>query len=130
MGSVSVSVNQGLGIRKGKVEYQSAFGISMGSTLVYGDGVDDIKEFFTSSFSRGSRHSDGGSSVCTRPIILGSVLIIWLFCLSISLIVLGSKYQDLSVTHLSSRLDTVDSRHSDNHAKALKRIGQVDSHHR
>ena len=28
------------------------------------------------------------------------------------------------------RLDTVDSRHSDNHAKALKRIGQVDSHHR
>ena len=36
-----------------------------------------LKEFFTGTFSRGSRHSDGGGSVCTRPVILGSVLIIW-----------------------------------------------------
>ena len=66
----------------------------MGSTLVYGDGVDDIKvifiehkilknniemlkEFFSGTFSRGSRRGEGGGIVCTRPIILGSVMIIW-----------------------------------------------------
>ena len=42
----------------------------------------------------------------------------------------AANYRDLSVTHLSSRLDSVDTRHNNNHAKALQRIGQVDSHHR
>ena len=43
---------------------------------------------------------------------------------------MAANYRDLSVTHLSSRLDSVDTRHNNNHAKALQRIGQVDSHHR
>ena len=68
--------------------------------------------------------------MCTRPVILGSILIIWLFGLSVSLIVVASKYQNLSVTALSTRLDSVDSRHNTNHAKTLERIGQVDNHHR
>merc|ERR1712183_301510 len=102
----------------------------MSSQLVYGDGVDDIKEFFSGTFSRGGRRGEGGSSLCSRPVILGSVLTIWLFSLSISLIVLASKYENLSVNSLSSRLDNVDSRHSSNHAKALERIGQVDNNHR
>merc|ERR1711868_175513 len=102
---------------------------AMGSTLVYGDGVDDIKEFFTDTFSRGSRR-ETGSSVCSRPVIIGALLFLWLFCLSVSLIVVASKYQNLSVTSLSSRLDSVDSKHNTNHAQALQRIGQVDSHHR
>merc|ERR1711936_1200523 len=101
----------------------------MSSQLVYGDGVDDIKEFFSGTFSRGGRRGEG-ASLCTRPVILGAVLTIWLFALSISLIVLASKYENLSVTSLSSRLDNVDSRHSSNHAKALERIGQVDNNHR
>ena len=42
----------------------------------------------------------------------------------------AANYRDLSVTHLSSRLDSVDTRHNNNHAKALQRIGQVDTHHR
>ena len=42
----------------------------------------------------------------------------------------AANYRDLSVTHLSSRLDSVDTRHNNNHAKAPQRIGQVDSHHR
>merc|ERR1712024_294729 len=102
----------------------------MSSQLVYGDGVDDIKEFFSGTFSRAGRRGAEGGSLCTRPVILGSVLTIWLFALSVSLIVLASKYENLSVTSLSSRLDTVDSRHSSNHAKALERIGQVDNNHR
>merc|ERR1712088_294032 len=101
----------------------------MSSQLVYGDGVDDIKEFFSGTFSRGGRRGEGGS-LCSRPVILGAVLTIWLFALSISLIVLASKYENLSVTSLSSRLDNVDTRHSSNHAKALERIGQVDNNHR
>merc|ERR1711953_357580 len=100
----------------------------MSSQLVYGDGVEDIKEFLSGTFSRGGRREGGG--LCSRPVILGAVLTIWLLALSISLIVVASKYQNLSVVSLSSRLDTVDSRHSTNHAKALERIGQVDSHHR
>merc|ERR1711936_27638 len=100
----------------------------MSSQLVYGDGVEDIKEFLSGTFSRG-RRGEGGS-LCSRPVILGAVLTIWLLALSISLIAVASKYQNLSVVSLSSRLDTVDSRHNSNHAKALERIGQVDSHHR
>ena len=42
----------------------------------------------------------------------------------------AANYRDLSVTHLSTRLDSVDTRHNNNHAKALQRIGQVDTHHR
>jgi len=104
-------------------------GHKMGSTLVYGDGVDDIKDFFTDTFSRAGRRGEGGG-FCSRPVILGSILILWLFSLSISLIVVANKYQNLSVTSLSSRLDNVDSRHKNNHVKALQRIGQVDNHHR
>merc|ERR1712241_1571810 len=98
----------------------------MSSQLVYGDGVDDIKEFFSGTFSRAGRRGETGS-LRTRPVILGAVLTIWLFALSISLIVLASKYENPSLT---SRLDNVDSRHSSNHAKALERIGQVDNNHR
>merc|ERR1711953_925887 len=76
----------------------------MSSQLVYGDGVDDIKEFFSGTFSRAGRRGETGG-LCTRPVILGAVLTIWLFALSIS-------------------------RHSSNHAKALERIGQVDNNHR
>ena len=101
----------------------------MSSQLVYGDGVDDIKEFFSGTFSRAGRRGEAGS-LCSRPVILGAVITIWLFSLSVSLIVVASKYQNLSVVSLSSRLDNVDSRHSSNHAKALERIGEVDSHHR
>ena len=101
----------------------------MSSQLVYGDGVDDIKEFFSGTFSRAGRRGEAGG-LCSRPVILGAVITIWLFSLSVSLIVVASKYQNLSVVSLSSRLDNVDSRHSSNHAKALERIGEVDSHHR
>merc|ERR1712223_2206391 len=80
----------------------------MSSQLVYGDGVDDIKEFFSGTFSRAGRRGETGG-LCTRPVILGAVL---------------------TITSLSSRLDNVDSRHSSNHAKALERIGQVDNNHR
>ena len=45
--------------------------------------------------------------------ILGSVLLLWLFGLSIALIVVSSKYADLSVVALSSRLDGVERHHSD-----------------
>jgi len=101
----------------------------MGSTLVYGDGVEDIKDFFTDTFSRG-RGREGGGACCTRPVVLGAVLLIWLFSLSVALAVVAANYRDLSVTHLSTRLDSVDTRHNNNHAKALQRIGQVDTHHR
>merc|ERR1712018_778539 len=107
----------------------SSGGHKMGSTLVYGDGVDDIKDFFTDTFSRAGRRGEGGG-FCTRPVILGSILILWLFSLSISLIIVANKYQNLSVTSLSSRLDNVDTRHNNNHANALERIGKVDTHHR
>merc|ERR1712109_296421 len=94
----------------------------MSSQLVYGDGGEDIKEFLSGTFSRGGRRGEGG--LCSRPVILGAVLTIWLLALSISLIAVASKYQNLSVVSLSSRLDTVDSRHNSNHAKALERTGQ------
>ena len=74
----------------------------MGSTLVYGDGVEDIKvtclgrtsadltvdvqDFFTDTFSRG-RGREGGGACCTRPVVLGAVLLIWLFSLSVALAV-------------------------------------------
>ena len=98
----------------------------MGSQLVYGDGVDDIKDFFRGALTSDRR--DGG--LCSRPVIAGSVLLLWLFILSISMIVLSSKYQDLSVVSLSSRLDTVDSLHSENHAKAIEKISLVDTQHK
>ena len=98
----------------------------MGSQLVYGDGVDDIKDFFRGAMSTDRR--DGG--LCTRPVIAGSVILLWLFCLSISLIVVSSKYQNLSVVSLSSRLDNVDSLHAANHAKAIQKISLVDTQHK
>ena len=98
----------------------------MGSQLVYGDGLDDLKDFFTGALTNNRR--DGG--LCTRLVVVGSVVLLWLFCLSISLIVVASKYQNLSVVSLSSRLDTVDSHHSSNHAKAIQKISLVDTQHK
>ena len=98
----------------------------MGSQLVYGDGVDDIKDCFRGAMTTDRR--DGGL-LCTRPVIAGSVILLWLFCLSISLIVVSSKYQNLSVVSLSSRLDNVDSLHSANHAQAIQKISLLDTQH-
>ena len=99
---------------------------TMGSQLVYGDGVEDIKDFFRGALPGDRR--DGG--LCTRPVVAGSVVILWLFCLSISLIVLSSKYQNLSTVSLSSRLDTVHSLHSANHQEAIQKIQLVDTQHK
>ena len=62
----------------------------MGSQLMYGDGVEDIKEFFSDAL-RGGRGREGGAGCCTRPVVVGSLTLIWLACLSISLIVLASR---------------------------------------
>ena len=98
----------------------------MGTQLVYGDGVDDIKDFFTGALANSRR--DGG--LCSRPVVVGSVVLLWLFSLSISLIVVSYKYQNLSTVSLSSRLDTVDSLHTSNHAKAIQKISLVDAQHK
>ena len=98
----------------------------MGSQLVYGDGVDDIKDFFSGALESSRR--DGG--LCSRPVVVGSAVLLWLFCLSISLIVVASKYENLSVVSLSSRLDSLDSHHSLNHDKALQKIHKVDTQHK
>ena len=53
-----------------------------------------------------------------------------IFSLSISLIVISSKFQNLSAVSLSPRLDNVDSLHSANHAKAIQKISLVDTQHK
>ena len=100
----------------------------MGSQLVYGDGMEDIKEFFRGALTSDRERRGGG--FCSRPVVVGSLVLIWLFSLSIALIVIASRYEDLSVVSLSSRLDSVDSLHSSNHEAALKRISDVDEEHK
>ena len=46
----------------------------------------DVQDFFTDTFSRG-RGREGGGACCTRPVVLGAVLLIWLFSLSVALAV-------------------------------------------
>ena len=58
------------------------------------------------------------------------MILLWLFCLSVALIVVSTRFEDLSVTALSSRLDRLDSTHSENHLKAVQRIADVDSSHK
>ena len=43
---------------------------------------------------------------------------------------ISSKYQNLSIVSLSSRLDNVDSLHSANHDKAIQKISLVDTQHK
>ena len=98
----------------------------MGSELVYGDGVEDIKDFFMGALT----HERRDRGLCTRPVVAGSVVLLWLFCLSISLIVVSSRYQNMSTVSLASRLDTVHSLHSANHQEAIQRISLVDTQHK
>merc|ERR1712115_388356 len=95
--------------------------------MVFGDGLEDIKDCFLGSVSY-NRGGDGG--LLSRPVIIGSILLLWLFGLSVGLIVVVSKYEDLSVVALSSRLDGVEQTHSDRHSAALQNIESVDSAHR
>ena len=46
----------------------------------------NVQDFFTDTFSRG-RGREGGGACCTRPVVLGAVLLIWLFSLSVALAV-------------------------------------------
>jgi len=66
----------------------------------------------------------------SRPVIIGSVLLLWMFGLTIALIVVSSKYADLSIVALSSRLDGVEQHHADKHTFALQKIGAVAASHR
>merc|ERR1712210_404341 len=74
--------------------------------MVFGDGLEDIKDCFLGSVSSNGGGGQGG--FFTRPVIIGSVLLLWLFGLTIALIVVSSKYADLSIVALSSRLDGVE----------------------
>lgn len=94
--------------------------------MVFGDGLEDIKDCFMGSGSSGR----ADSNLLSRPVIIGSILLLWLFGLSIALIVVSSKYADLSVVALSNRLDGVEQHHVSRHSEALQRIGDVDASHR
>merc|ERR1712203_1317222 len=96
--------------------------------MVFGDGLEDIKDCFLGSVS--SHGGGGGGVFFTRPVIIGSVLLLWLFGLTIALIVVSSKYADLSIVALSSRLDGVEQHHADKHTFALQKIGAVAASHR
>ena len=39
------------------------------------------------------RRDSGGSCLCGRPVVLGSLLLLWLFGLSVALIVVSVKYR-------------------------------------
>ncbi|XP_023323676.1 uncharacterized protein LOC111697784 isoform X2 [Eurytemora carolleeae] len=99
----------------------------MSSSIVYGDGLDDVKDCMLGVVTRRDR---GEGCSCNRPVILGSILIIWLFSVSVALIVVASKYQNLSVVSLSSRLDQVDRLHLEKHSNTNSRIDTVSSQHR
>jgi len=96
--------------------------------MVFGDGLEDIKDCFLGSVSSNGGGGQGG--FFTRPVIVGSVLLLWLFGLTIALIVVSSKYADLSIVALSSRLDGVEQHHADKHTFALQKIGAVAASHR
>merc|ERR1712173_333137 len=95
--------------------------------MVFGDGLEDIKDCFLGSVPSSS---GGGGGLFSRPVIIGSVLLLWLFGLTIALIVVSSKYADLSIVALSSRLDGVEQHHADKHTFALQKIGAVAASHR
>merc|ERR1712032_307199 len=96
--------------------------------MAFGDGLEDIKDCFLGSVSSNSGGGRGG--FFTRPVIIGSVVLLWLFGLTIALIVVSSKYADLSIVALSSRLDGVEQHHADKHTVALQKIGAVAASHR
>merc|ERR1712203_268345 len=81
--------------------------------MVFGDGLEDIKDCFLGSVSSNGGSGHGG--FFTRPVIIGSVLLLWLFGLTIALVAVSSKYADLSIVALSSRLDGVEQHHADKH---------------
>merc|ERR1712109_88458 len=95
--------------------------------MVFGDGLEDIKDCFLGSVPSSS---GGGGGLFSRPVIIGSVLLLWMFGLTIALIVVSSKYADLSIVALSSRLDGVEQHHADKHTFALQKIGAVAASHR
>ena len=66
-------------------------------------------------------------SFCSTSAAAVSLVIIWLACLSIALLVVMSKYSNMSVVTLSSRVDKMDEKNNDIHEDTLDMIHTVDS---
>ena len=76
------------------------------------------------------RQRQSMSTSCCRPVSIVSIVTIWLSCLSIALLVVSSKYANMSVVTISSRLDMLDTKHEDIHEDTVDMIDTVESQHR
>ena len=71
--------------------------------------------------------ADRQNSFCSTTTAVVSLVIIWLACLSIALLVVMSKYSNMSVVTISSSVDKLDEKNNEIHEDTLDMINTVDS---
>ena len=102
----------------------------MVSLFVNSDGSGDAKDSMNDDSHINHILGTQRQTISCKPVTFVSIVTIWLSCLSIALLVVSSKYANMSVVTISSHLDKLDTKHQDIHEDTLDMIDTVDSKHR